>query len=36
VPRDEACDRSVTHACTSLERAAATFLAPSLVAAMGT
>jgi hypothetical protein len=36
VPGDEACDRSVTHACTSLERAAATFLAPSLVDAMGT
>jgi hypothetical protein len=36
VPGDEACDRSVTHACTSLEQAAATFLAPSLVDAMGT
>ena len=31
MPGDEACDRSVTHACTSLERAAATFLAPSLM-----
>jgi hypothetical protein len=34
VPGDEACNRSVTHACTSLERAAGTFLAPTLVAAM--
>ena len=35
MPGDEACDRSVTT-CTSLERAAAIFLAPSLVDAMGT
>jgi hypothetical protein len=36
VPGDEAYDRSVTYACTSLEPAAATLLAPSLVDAMGT
>ena len=26
MPGDEACDRSVTHACTSVERATAIFL----------
>jgi hypothetical protein len=34
VPGGEACDRSVTHAYTSLQRAAATYLAPSLVDAV--
>jgi hypothetical protein len=35
VPGDEPCECSVTHSCTSLEPAAATFLAPRLADAVG-